>query len=464
MSMAIAAPRAALHPSLLAPEALDFAPDLLAIQERPPARWPRLLLGTVVSMVGALLLWAWFAQLDVIATAQGRLVPLTFTKVVQPAESGVVTEILVSDGDAVQKGQVLLRLDGRVSQADTRALHQEQDLRRLTLRRIEAELSERAFFPTSQDEPVLFAQIQAQFRARRQAYLDALAQEAQTLNRARADRLSAQQMQDKLTQVLPTYQKSAQAYRQLVAEGFVGDLAANEKNRELIEKEQELKAQAAQGQSLDAAMAQSERRTASVRSQYHSQLENERVETLTLLNRSQQELAKLDVRAGQLDIRAPSAGIVKDLAVTTGGAVVGAGAVIMNIVPREEPLQAEVQLNNEDVGFITEGQAVRLKVAAYPFQKYGLIDAKVHKVSADASDAQRPNSAAQTSAFTPTAPSYKALVRLSSSTFQSATTGEQLKLTPGMLITADIHQGQRSVLEYLLSPVRKVAQEAARER
>jgi hemolysin D len=462
--MAITAPGAALHLSLLAPEALDFAPDLLAIQERPPARWPRLLLGTVVTMIGVLLLWAWFAQLDVIATAEGHLVPLTFTKVVQPAESGVVTDILVSDGDVVQKGQVLLRLDGRVSQADTRALRQERDLRQLTLRRIEAELSERAFLPTSQDEPVLFAQIQAQFKARRQAYLDALAQEAQTLNRARADRLSAQQMQDKLTQVLPTYQKSAQAYRQLVAEGFVGDLAANEKNRELIEKEQELKAQAAQGQSLDAAIAQSERRTASVRSQYRSQLENERVETLALLNRSQQELAKLDVRAGQLDIRAPNSGIVKDLVVTTRGAVVGAGAVLMNIVPREEPLQAEVQLKNEDVGFITEGQVVRLKVAAYPFQKYGLIDAKVYKVSADTSDAQRPNSAGQASAFAPATPSYKALVRLSSATFQSAATGEQLKLTPGMLITADIHQGQRSVLEYLLSPVRKVAQEAGRER
>ncbi len=458
MSIAIPTASAAPHPRLLAPEALDFAPDLLAIQERPPARFPRLLSGTLVALVGLILLWAWFAQLDVIASAPGRLVPLTFTKIVQPAESGVVTDILVSDGDAVQKGQVLLHLDSRISKADTHALRQEVALRKLTLRRVDAELSERAFLLSANDEPTLFAQIQAQFRARRQAYLDALAQETETLNRARADRLSAQQMQDKLTQVLPSYQKSAQAYRQLVQEGFVGDLAANEKNRDLIEKEQELKAQAAQGLSLDAAIAQSERRLASVRSQYLSQLENERVETQMLLNRNMQELEKSDVKADQLDIRAPNSGIVKDLAVTTRGSVVAAGAVLMNIVPREEPLQAEVLLKNEDVGFITEGQTVRLKVAAYPFQKYGLVDAKVHRVSADASDPRQQEGSSQT------LPSYKALVRLNSVNFVSAATGQKLKLGPGMLVTADIHQGERSVLEYLLSPVRQVTHEAARER
>jgi hemolysin D len=460
MSMSVPALSGMLHPSLLTPEALDFAPDLLAIQERPPARLPRLLSGLLASLVGLMLVWACRAQLDVIATAEGRLVPLTFVKVVQPAESGVVSEILVSDGDTVQKGQVLLRLDSRLSQADTRAQRQDLELRQLTLRRIESELNERAFLPDGKDDIVLFAQIQAQYRARRQAYADALAQENQTLNRARADRLSAQQIQDKLTHTLPSYQKSAQAYRQLVAEGFVGDLAANEKNRELIEKEQELKAQAAQGLSLDAAIAQSERRMDSVRSQYRSQLENERLEARTLLNRSQQELEKSDVRAGQLDIRAPSSGIVKDLAVTTRGSVVAAGAVLLNIVPREEPLQAEVLLKNEDVGFIAEGQTVRLKIAAYPFQKYGLLEAKVHRISADASDPKQQANLGQI----PGSPSYKALVRLDDAHFQSAATGQRLNLSPGMQVTADIHQGQRSVLAYLLSPVRKVAQEAARER
>jgi hemolysin D len=359
--------------SLLTPEALDFAPDLLAIQERPPARMPRAILIAVVSLIGLLLVWAAFAQLDVIATADGRLVPLTFTKIVQPADAGVVTEILVHDGDQVKEGQVLMRLDPRLSQADTAALAKDVALRQLTLRRVEAELSDRPFLPRKSDHAELYGQVEAQFRARRQAYLDAIAQENETLNKARADVRASEQVLSKLTQTLPSYKQSAEAYRKLVQEGFVGELAAAEKNRELVEKEQDLKTQEASVQSLNASIAQSERRISSLRSLYRSQLEDERIDTLTQLNKSGQELEKSSVKAGQLDIRAPNSGIVKDMATTNRGAVVAAGALLMNIVPKEEPLQ-------------------------------------------------------------------------------------------GMLVTAEVHQGRRSVLEYLLSPVKKIGQEAARER
>ena len=456
-AQALATPKA--KASLLSPEALDFAPDLLAIQERPPARMPRAIAITVVALVGLLLLWASLAQLDVIATADGRLVPLTFTKIVQPADAGVVTEILVSDGDQVKEGQVLMRLDARLSQADTTALGKDVALRQLTLRRIEAELSDRPFLPSKTDHVELYGQVEAQFRARRQAYLDAIAQENEALNKARADVRASEQVLSKLTQTLPSYKQSAEAYRKLVQEGFVGELAANEKNRELVEKEQDLKTQVASVQSLNASIAQSEKRIASLRSQYRSQLENERIDTLAQLNKSGQELTKSNVKAGQLEIRAPNSGVVKDMATTNRGAVVAAGALLMNIVPKEEPLQAEVLLKNEDVGFIAVGQPVKVKVAAYPFQKYGLLDGKVNLVSADSADPKQQQQQGQPPTLT-----YRAIVSLDATALKSAATGERLTLNPGMLVTAEIHQGQRSVLEYLLSPVKKVGQEAARER
>ena len=446
----------------LSAEALDFAPDLLAIQERPPAGLPRVIGITVVSLVVLLLLWAAFAQLDVIATADGRLVPLTFTKVVQPADAGVVTEILVNDGDEVVQNQVLMRLDARLSQADTTALSKDVALRRLTLHRIEAELADRPFLPSfgsrANESADLFARVETQFRARRQAYLDAIAQENENLNRARADVAAAQQVLSKLTQTVPTYKQSADAFRKLVQDGFVGEIAAAEKNREYIEKEQDLRTQAANIQSLNASIAQSEKRISSVRSQYRSQLENERVDTLALLNKSGQELEKSNVKAAQLEIRAPSGGVVKDIATTNTGAVVAAGALLMNIVPKGEPLQAEVLLKNEDVGFVAIGQPVKLKVAAYQFQKYGLLEGKVSLVGADSTDPKQ-----QQQGQPPTL-TYRAIVRLDSTSLASAATGEKLALNPGMLVTAEIHQGRRSVLEYLLSPIKRVTQEAGRER
>lgn len=444
--------------ALLSPEALDFAPDLLAIQERPPERLPRAILLSVVALVGVLLLWAMLAKLDIIASAEGRLVPASFTKVVQPSEAGVVSEILVKDGDAVREGQVLLRMDARLSSADTQALGTDVALRRLTLQRIDAELTGRVVLPSKGERLDLFAQVDNQFKARRQAYQDALAQESEALNKAKADLAAAQQVLEKLSQTVPVYRQSAEAYRKLVTEGFVGELAAAEKSREAVEKEQDLKTQAANVVSLNAAIAQGEKRVAAVRSQYRSQLEDMRVETHAALNRSAQEFEKSSVKAGMLEIRSPADGIVKDLAVTAKGAVVAAGATLMNVVPVGESLQAEVLMKNEDVGFVAAGQPARIKVAAYPFQKYGMLEGSVGLVSADAAD-PRQTPQGQAPQLT-----YRALLKLDAPALRSAATGESLALTPGMLVTAEIHQGQRTVLEYLLSPVRKVTQEAARER
>lgn len=443
----------------LDPAALDFAPELLAIQERPPSRMPRALLLTVSSLVGLLLIWSLLAKLDIIAAAEGRLVPLTFTKVVQPAEAGVVLEILVSDGQAVKQGQLLLRLDGRLSSADTTALSKDVALRQLTLRRIEAEMADRPLLQSKQDPADLFLQIDGQYRAHRQAYLDAVSQENEVLNKARAELAAAQQVLIKLTQTLPSYRQSADAYKKLVQEGFVGELAANEKTREATEKEQDLKVQAATIVSLNASIAQSERRIHALRSQYRSQLENERIDTLSLLNKSGQELEKSNVKASLLEIRAPTDGLVKDLATTNVGAVVAAGALLMNIVPTDEPLQAEVLLKNEDVGFVAVGQEVMVKVAAFPFQKYGMLEGKVRLVSADATDPKQQQQQGQAPNLT-----YRAIVQLNTTTLNSAGTGEKLHLTPGMLVTAEINQGSRTVFEYLLSPVRKLGHEAARER
>jgi HlyD family secretion protein len=372
----------------------------------------------------------------------------------------VVTDILVNDGDAVKEGQLLMKLDARLSQADTAALSRDVALRKLTLRRIEAELADRPLLAAKDDPMELFAQVEGQFRARRQAYTDSVAQETETLNKAKADLASAQQVLSKLAQTLPSYRQTAEAYRKLVQEGFVGELAAAEKTREATEKEQDLKAQTENVASLKASIAQSEKRIASLRSQYRSQLENERIDTLAQLNRSAQDLEKSNVRAAQMEIRATTAGVVKDIAPTGRGAVVAAGSLLMNIVPKNEPLQAEVLLKNEDAGFVAVGQPVKVKIAAYPFQKYGMLDGTVALMAADASDPKQQPS--QNGQLPP--PTYRALVRLNDTALSSARTGERLALNPGMLVTAEIHQGERTVLEYLLSPVRKVAQEAARER
>lgn len=438
---------------VLAPQARDFAPDLLTLQESPPSRVPRWALLAVVTLVGSLVCWSVWARLDVVASAPGRLVPSGFTKVVQPADAGVVAQILVKDGDNVAAGQVLLRLDARASQSDANSLENDAQLRRLAILRIDAELADKTLQLPLGTAPALAMQVHAQYLARRQSYQDALAQDEAALQRARAELAGAQQTLVKLQETLPIIQAAAEKHEQLERAGFISQLAAGDRRREYLEKKQELQAQLQTVNASQAAIVQGERKLEATRSSYRTQLQNERLDALSQLNRIEQEMDKNAVRVGQMEIRAPAAGVVKDLAVTAPGAVVQAGALLMNIVPRDEPLLAEVLLSNEDAGFVSKGQVAQVKVAAYPFQKYGLLEGVVSHVAADASQ-QQGNAQAL---------NYRAFVKLGRQTLRTSD-GETLALVPGMLVTAELHQGDRTVLEYLLSPVQRVSSEAARER
>ena len=440
-------------------QAKDFAPSLLAIQDEPPARLPRVVFYVVAALFAVLLAWAILGRVDIVASAEGRLVPKTFSKIVQPAEAGIVREILVREGQEVQAGEVLLRMDATSAQADLGTIRNEAAYKALTLRRIDAELAGQPLATTAQDPPALYGQVLLQYRAHRQAYLDALGQEQATLERARHDLLSAQQTLQKLNATVPLYQQSAASYEKLVKEGFVSELGANDKLREKIEKEQEFKAQASTVDALKSAVAQSEAKLVQITSGYRSQLLNERVDTQAQYQKADGELTKQNFKSALLELRAPQAGLVKDLAATTVGTVVQPGAVLLNVVPASEPLIAEVAVKNEDVGFVQPGQIARVKLAAYPFQKYGLVDGVVQHVGADASGAE----ARQPQAMQAPQQTYKAYVALNRQTLL-APDSQALKLTAGMAVVVEIHQGRRSVMEYLLSPVQKVSQEAGRER
>lgn len=255
------------------------------------------------------------------------------------------------------------------------------------------------------------------------------------------------------------YQQSANSYEKLVKEGFVSELGANDKLRERIEKEQELKTQEANMGSMTSAVEQSRKKLAQIKSGYESQLLNERVELQSQQQRTDGELQKQVYKSGLLALKATEAGTVKDMATYSPGAVVQPGAALLNLVPKNEPLYAEVAIHNEDVGFVAPGQSVKVKLQAYPFQKYGMLGGTVELISADSSA----NDPQKATAMGQSPQSYKVLVKLASQELR-ASNGEVLKLTPGMVVQAEIHQGQRTVLEYLLSPVQKMAQEAGRER
>ena len=451
-------------PSTLSADALEFAPGLLSIQESPPAKLPRAVMYIVAALFLILLTWAIFGKLDIVASAEGRLVPQSYVKIVQPADAGVVEEILVREGETVKAGQVLMRMNTQLAKADERTIRSELALKSLQLRRIDAELSGRPLNRRPGDAADLFRQVEAQYRDRRQSYLDAMAQQQEALKRTQHDYASARQVLAKLNEVTPILKEQADAYVNLGKEGFAGQFMVRDKQRDYLEKAGDLRAQESTVASQQAAIDQSQKQLNQISSKYRSDLQNERIDTESQYQKLQQELIKQEHKSGLLELKASQAGIVKDLATHTIGTVVSPGTVLLSVVPENEPLIAEVMVRNDDVGFVFPQQKVKVKLVAYPFEQYGMLDGEVNHIGPDASDDQPQNNKTSNKDSSSSAQglAYKALVSLNSQVLQSQ--GSQLRLVPGMQVIVEINQGKRTVMEYLLSPVRKALHDGGRER
>ena len=443
----------------------EFAPALLRIQSNPPAPLAGAFLLAVSCMVAALLAWSAFGRLDIIAVSDGKLVPSSYLKIVQPPEQGVVKDILVAEGQRVREGQVLVRMDAVVATADASTLANEFHSKRLALRRIDAQLTGIALNREPEDPLDLYGPAHAQYTANIAAWQNALAQERASLDRARHDLASAREIHAKLLGVLPYYKAQEAAFDKLATGGYAGKLMATDKARERIEKEQDLRSQQFVMQSNLAAIEQSEKKILQLTADYRRQLQAERTDTAVQLEKARQELAKVEHRQRLLELKAPQAGVIKDLATHTPGTVVSPGTILMTLVPQGETLRAEVWVSNQDIGFVRVGQPAKVKLAAYPFQKYGMVDARIAQVSGDATEAPSANtrSDALFGRDRPMGPlAFRAIVELNTQTLEAD--GAKLALSPGMQVVAEIKLGERTLLEYLLSPVQKVLHEGARER
>ena len=442
----------------------DFSPPLLRIQQKPPPPLAGWMLRLLLALITCLLLWATFGQLDIVAVADGKLVPSTYLKIVQPAEQGIVREILVKEGEAVKAGQVLIRMDSVLAGADVKAIRAERDNKRLALRRIDAQLGGKRFSRERSDPPELALQVEAQYAANVRAYENALAQERSLLEKARHDLAAAEGTRAKLEQVLPHYVEQEHAFEKLTKDGFAGRILYTDKRRERIEKEQDLRTQEFIIGASRALIEQSEQKIAQIGADYRRSLQTERVEIASQLEKLTQELAKLSHRQELLDLRAPAAGLVKDLATHTAGTVAAPGTILMTLVPEGDKLVAEVWVSNQDVGFVRPGQDAKLKLVTFQFQKYGMIEGRVAHVNADATEAPSPNTRSDSlSRDRPMGPlAFRALLDLNRQ--ELLADGQRYPLQPGMQVAGEIHLGTRTVMEYLLSPVQKAFHEAARER
>jgi hemolysin D len=437
---------------------LEFLPAALELMETPPshtARW--ILWGSIVFIVIALT-WSIVGKLDIIAVAQGKIVPSGQVKVVQPYERAVVKRLLVRDGMQVTKGQLLIELDATELGADQEKVQSSlldttlaAARARSLLEAVQARASMARSVPAREGIPA--AQLMEANRLLASEYQafrsELLARDAEALQ-LQAQKATTQETLNKLQALYPLYEQRAADLKRLLEKNYVPRHEYLEQENRRIETAKEIDVQRRRLAETDAMAAQQREQREALIANFVRQTREQLVQAEQQLAQLQQEGVKLQSRSDLLELRAPVDGTVQQLAVHTEGGVVTEAQPLLVIVPANERLEIDAMVENKDIGFINKDQNAEVKVEAFPFTRYGILHGKVVNVSLDAVPDEKRGLLYQT--------------RVALDKTWMTVEGRKVPLVPGMSVTVEIKTGTRRVIDYFLSPVMQYGNESVRER
>lgn len=436
----------------------EFLPAALEIQETPPSPVGRMISWSIVLLFAIAVIWASIGEVDIVAVAQGKIIPSERTKVIQPLEIGTVRAILVEEGQVVSRGDVLIELDPTNVQADLEGIKQELLSAKLELARASAIVRSKENdtlpirkLPWPKDAgPGVIATYQKLLLgqlAEQQARLRGLDNDIQA---KRAELSATQEIVKKLKSTLPLITERTESFKALSADAMVARSTYLELEQERIEMQQDLAASIERIKGVRAAIRQIEQQRKAAEAKFINTALIQVADAKKKIIGLEQELIKARQRTLMQQLTAPVSGVVQQLAVHTVGGVVTPAQALMVIVPQKHNIEVEAMIANKDIGFVYAGQVAEVKVEAFPFTKYGLIDAELLTVSMDAISDEKLGLV------------YTSRVLLKESVIQ---VGEKLvNLTPGMAVTVEIKTGKRRLIEYILSPLMRYVDESVRER
>lgn len=409
----------------------------------------------LAAALGLALLGGAVAEVDVVAVAEGKLIPSARVKRIQAYESGVVRAIRVEDGQSVRAGDVLLELDPTIRIAEReRLVHAVRwsalDAARLRATRQAPGGAEPAFVPPAGASP-------AEIDAHRAMMLSELREHEARLReidfgiaRAEAQNGALRAAIAKADRTLPLLRERAAARARLAEAGFGSRLQYLEVAQQLVDWEEQAVSLRVQ---LDAGIAQAgamraerDRRDAD----FHRRVLSRQIEAERTLETAREDLRKAEQHLQNQTLTSPIDGKVQQLAANTLGGVAAAGEVLMIVVPDNDRLEVEALVQNRDIGFVRPGQRAILKFESFPFTIYGTMDGVVKDVSRDAVEDPRAG------------PVYA--VRVQPATDRMIVAGQAIALAPGMKVTVDILTERRRLADFVLAPLLRVAQESLRER
>jgi len=399
------------------------------------------------------LLWASLAELDEVTRATGRIVPSKQIQVVQNLEGGIVKEILFHQGDTVKKGDVLVKLDQTQFNADFNRNEEEYFSLMAMIIRLEAESQFRQLlFPpqfakthanTVRREINLFNARRAEFEASLNSLKARLKKIEQEKIEAEVSLVGAESgerlARDEVELLAPLVKKGIEPRMELIrAKQRLTQAEGDHKKAKLgIEKA---------GKSVEEVHLQIE----AARQKFRADALTELNDSQTRQNKLTDAMPALSDKVNRTSIVAPTNGIVNRVLITTIGGVVKPGMPIVELVPSDDTLLVEAEVQPADIAFLYPGQPARVKLTAYDYSRYGSLDGHVEKISADAIMNEQKQ--------------YTYIIQIRTAKNTLPSTDGALPILPGMVAEVDILNGKKSILRYLMNPVLKLKDNAFRER
>lgn len=438
---------------------VEFLPDADEIERRPYPLAARVTLYVVLAMLVTFLAWATLFDVDRVVTARGRLVTPQPNIVVQPLETSIIKSLDVRVGQVVKKGDRLATLDPTFAQADQGQLRSRLQSLDVQTKRLAAELD--GDKSVSQKAPQGDSKLQAQLSAERQAnYAAQLSKMDETIARLRAGIETNQRDQLVLSARVKSLREIEAMQEKLVAEKFGARINLLEAQEKRLEVEREMQLSRNKEQELDRELAAMQAEKFAFTKGWRQKTMEEMLSTSRDRESINEQLQKADKRLNMVVLTSPSDAVVLDMAKVSQGSVVREAEPMFTLVPLGAELEAEVQIDSVDVGYVRLNDIARLKLDAYPFQRHGTIAAKVRTVSEDAF--RRDGTSAGPGAKSTGVDAYY-LSRIGLGDSKLKLMPEQARLLPGMTLTAEIVVGKRSVISYLLWPLTKALDESIRE-
>ncbi len=434
-------------------EDLLFMPDLHSATLRKGRRIAYVLTFIAVLFFFVFGTWATMAELDEVTRGDGTFIPAQKTQIIQNLEGGIITEILVQEGDVVDKGDILLRIDNSTATSSVDDLKGQFLILSATVKRLTAEKNDAPLEYTDEEMANAPDQVSDQtslYNARKrqqQAQIKVLE------NQARQRKQEISEVHSRIGQLknsLGLAKQERNITKPLVDKGISPRLELIRIDRQIADLEGEIKTLRVSLPRLDGAVLEAKQRIDEMILTTKAEISDE-------LNRSRTEMKSIKERisAGvdtvqRTSIVSPVRGTIKELKRNTVGGVIRGGEDIVEIVPLDDTLIVEAKIRPSDRAFLRQGQKATIKVTAYDFSIYGGLEGKLERISASTIKDEEGESF------------YRVYLRTADNKIVSK--GKELEIIPGMTANVEILTGKKTVMDYLLKPILKARDSAMREK